>query len=91
MAKSSAERSIMHKNLTGNTGVTGAIGPPTLPKPPLNTIMREGDTGKHVCPICESSLKRSYLKSFLKTGKIGKIIGCIQPGCENYYLRKEDN
>ncbi len=45
------------------------------PKPPIGRIYKEGtDT----CPKCSSSLVRKWFK----------IVGCLQPECENYYKKE---
>jgi hypothetical protein len=45
------------------------------PQFPLSYIIEENDNGKF-CPTCCSSLRSNWY---------GKIIGCIQPKCSNYY------
>lgn len=47
---------------------------PKPPKPPIGRIIREGSIG--LCSKCGSSLQKSLF---------GKIKGCIQPKCENYW------
>lgn len=54
---------------------------PDPPKPPLCRLIKEGYT-LPLCPKCGSSQKRSF-------PLFGKIIGCIQPGCDNYFARRE--
>ncbi len=48
----------------------------SVPKPPLNRIVRENDAGPY-CSICRSSLYKKHWWS--KKGP-----GCIQPKCMNY-------
>jgi len=50
---------------------------PPLPSPPLSRIIREWTVGD--CPKCNSTTVKKSMWS-------RKIIGCIQPKCENYYL-----
>lgn len=50
---------------------------PQPPKPPLGRVMREGYTGAN-CPVCHSSMKRGLFT--------GRVDGCINPECPNYYL-----
>jgi hypothetical protein len=55
------------------------------PKPPcMRLIMDHSCSG--ICPKCGSSLQRriGWLGHIFG---IGKVLGCIQPECENYYLR----
>lgn len=47
------------------------------PQPPLTRVLRDDLSPE--CPICHSSVKRSFF---------GKIKGCIQPDCINYYKNK---
>jgi len=49
-----------------------------LPKPPLCRIVKEDES--KICHLCKSSVKRNFFR---------KIIGCIQPECENYYLNNK--
>jgi len=51
-----------------------------FPKPrcPPGSIVIEGSF--FVCAKCKSSVKRNWFF---------KIVGCIQPECPNYYLRKK--
>jgi len=58
----------------------------TIPKPPPfppSRIIKEGTMGS--CPQCGSTEVRGGLLRFFG---IGKMIGCIQPECENYYKLK---
>jgi len=53
------------------------------PKPPLSVIILENAirwTG--ICPYCDSSTIKKYWFA-------GKIIGCVQPECENYCENKK--
>jgi len=51
------------------------------PKPPLSRILEEGIY--EYCNKCGSTLKRKFnLPLFIR---FGKVLGCIQPKCENYY------
>ena len=50
------------------------------PKPPLCRVIREGTIG--TCPKCHSTEERKY--NFLGFSW-GKVLGCINPECENYY------
>jgi hypothetical protein len=52
--------------------------PPPPPKFPPTSMIRESDVGPY-CPKCGSSLKRKWM--LFKSEK------CIQPECENYYGR----
>ena len=52
------------------------------PKPPLSRIIREGTIG--TCPKCHSTEEKKY--NFL-TFSWGKILGCINPKCENYFKK----
>lgn len=54
------------------------------PKWPLNSKIYEGDFGS--CVKCGSSELRSVIG--IKSFGIGKVIGCIQPECDNYYKGK---
>ena len=45
-----------------------------LPSPPPCRILKEGSLG--ICDKCGSSLKKTWF---------GKVLGCIQPKCSNYY------
>ena len=47
-----------------------------IPKPPLTRIIREGTIGD--CKKCGSTTIKKFIW-------FGKVIGCIQPDCENYY------
>jgi hypothetical protein len=60
-------------------GVHGCCGCCMLPpKPPLSRIIREGDTGRK-CHICGSSRAWAFWPF--------KSKHCIQPQCENNYIR----
>jgi hypothetical protein len=48
---------------------------------PINSLVREGDTGPY-CLYCDSSLKLNWKWLWLKRTK-----HCVQPDCENYYGR----
>jgi len=50
------------------------------PKEPILRIIREGSVG--LCKKCGSSLEYKWDFIF----QFGEL-GCIQPLCENYYLR----
>lgn len=52
----------------------GAYSLQAPPPPPQSRIIKEGSLPN--CPVCHSSMKRVW----------GKITGCINPECENYYL-----
>lgn len=50
----------------------------SLPKQPPNRLIREEDgLPSELCPMCGSSMKRSW--KFWRKHK-----GCIQPKCRNY-------
>ena len=49
------------------------------PKPPLSRICEEGVL--ELCKKCGSTIKRKYNFLFFR---FGKILGCIQPECENH-------
>jgi hypothetical protein len=55
---------------------------PTKPAPPPMRLIRESSVlelrDPSFCRICGSSLKRSWFG-------LGKVIGCIQSKCWNYY------
>jgi hypothetical protein len=51
---------------------------PPLPLPPLCRIIREGTIGD--CPHCGSTSIKRWVW-------FGKIIGCINPSCSNYYYK----
>ena len=51
-----------------------------IPKPPLTRIIREGTIGD--CKKCGSTTIKRFIW-------FGKVMGCIQPDCENYYKRNE--
>lgn len=51
------------------------------PIPPPSRIIREGG-GTRRCEICHSSVKRRWFG-------LGRIVGCIQPRCWNYYGYKD--
>lgn len=53
---------------------------PEPPKGPLSRIIKEGTCG--TCPKCKSTEVKRF-------GFFGKILGCIQPECENYYLKNK--
>lgn len=57
---------------------------PEPPKFPPSRIVKEGTIGS--CPRCRSTEVRGGLLGFFG---IGKILGCIQPECENYYKHKQ--
>ena len=50
------------------------------PEPPLNRIIREGDTNEKC--VCGSSL---YKKHWWSRPRI--MYGCINPSCGNYYSK----
>jgi hypothetical protein len=52
------------------------------PKPPLCRVIREGTIG--TCPKCHSTEQKKH--NFLDFSW-GKILGCINPDCENYYKK----
>ena len=54
---------------------------PKPPKPPLDRIIRDHSIG--TCPLCGSTEQRKY-----QFFGVGKIIGCINPDCKNYYKGK---
>ena len=51
------------------------------PKPPLARIREEFIF--EFCSKCGSTLKRNF--NFFPFIRFGKILGCLQPECENYY------
>ena len=59
---------------------------PDPPKPPLSRVIREGTIG--TCLKCDST--EIYRFMFLGF-HWGKKLGCIQPKCENYYLKTNKN
>lgn len=50
------------------------------PKPPLTRLIREGTLG--TCPDCKSTEVKRFIF-------FGKLIGCIQPKCKNYYKNEQ--
>ena len=54
------------------------------PLPPMAIIIREGTIGS--CPRCHSTEERKF--NFLGFSW-GKKLGCINPECENYYLKNK--
>lgn len=57
--------------------------PPSKPKPPITRIIQEGCLDD--CPSCKSSRVRKYLTGSLL--QFGDYLGCINPNCENYYIK----
>ena len=53
------------------------------PVRPMIRIIREGTIGS--CPKCHSTKEKRFGFLFFSWGK---ILGCINPECENYYLKK---
>jgi hypothetical protein len=53
------------------------------PVQPMTRIIREGTYG--TCPKCHSTEQRRFNFLFFSWGK---ILGCINPQCENYYFKK---
>ena len=52
------------------------------PKPPLSRVIREGTHG--TCPKCHSTEQKKF-------GILGgKILGCINPDCDNYYKKVDE-
>jgi len=51
--------------------------PPPPPLPPLKRVISENDCLVQMCPICKSSLKRSFL--FFKAQH------CINSDCSNFW------
>ena len=53
------------------------------PKPPCCRIVMDYSVSGY-CKLCHSSLQRRF-KWIGHIFGIGKVIGCIQPECDNYY------
>ena len=55
---------------------------PQKPQEPLDRLIREDLDPKDNCPLCRSN----QIRKWSLFGK-GKILGCLQPECENYYKK----
>ena len=58
-----------------------------IPKPPPIRLITEY-SASGICPKCGSSLRRRFEWLGILFG-IGKVLGCIQPECENYYKKEQ--
>jgi hypothetical protein len=55
------------------------MGKKLIPKPPHGRRIKEGTIGD--CPICHSTTIKKYRW-------FGKSLGCIQPACPNFFIKK---